>query len=65
MLEEQSRTVSSDCWMVLDEIVIGLALSAPFCGMWKHRAKRRSGKGMDVQHREDAVWWAVMHMLDK
>jgi len=51
--------------MVTDKVVFGYAICAWFHGAWKRGAKRRSSEGLDGQCREDAVWWALMHILEE
>jgi len=51
--------------MVTDEVVLGFAICARFRGAWKRRAERRGSEDVDGQCGEDAVWWALMHILEK
>jgi hypothetical protein len=51
--------------MVTDKVVFGFAICARFCGAWQCGAKRTSCKGLDGQRGEDAVWWALMHILEE
>ena len=62
---KQNPLGSADFWTVTDEVVIGFAICALFRGVWKRGAKERSSKGLDGQRREDAVWWALMHILEE
>ena len=48
-----------------DEVVFGFAICAWFRGAWKGGAKRRSSAGFDGQCGEDAVWWALMHIVEE
>jgi len=56
---------SADVWTVSDKVVFGFAICARFYGSWKLGAKRRSNKGFDGQRGENAVWWALMHILEE
>jgi hypothetical protein len=51
--------------MVTDEVVLGFAICARFHGAWQCGAKRTSSKGLDGQRGQDAVWWALMHILEE
>ena len=62
---KQNPLWSADFWTVTDKVVFGLAICTWFCGAWKSGAKPRSSEGVNGQRREDAIWWALMHILEE
>jgi len=62
---KQNRLQSADLWMVTDEVVFGGAICARFRGTWKHGVTRSRCEGLDGQRGEDAVWGALMHILEE
>jgi len=50
---------------VPDDVVFGCAIWAWFPGAWKGGGKCRSSGGLDCQRGEDAVWWALVHIMEE
>ena len=56
---------SADFLIVTDEVVLEFAICAQFRGGWKRGANGRSSEGLDGKRGEDAVWWALMDILEE
>jgi len=62
---KQNPTGSADLWSVTDKVVIRFPICARFHAAWKCGGNSSHSKSLDGPPGEDAVWWELMHILEK